>query len=155
VNASGGRTRPAARYLVGVSRGPTAPVVLFDGACTLCDGAVRLLLRLDRRAVFRVAPLGSAAAGALLSALPERPAALPDSVLLVDDAGLHTRSSAALRIARRLPWPWPWLAAVAWLVPGGIRDAAYDVVARHRHRWFGRRDACRLPTPEEAGRFLS
>lgn len=135
------------------SESPT-PVVLFDGYCNLCDGTVRFLLRHDRTGTLRFAPLDSAAARSLLAAHPSRPDPLPDSVLLVDGDGVHARSEAALRLARSLSPPWPWLARVARLVPRVARDAVYDQVARRRLRWFGRRDACRLPTPDEAARFL-
>lgn len=138
----------------GVPRDPATPVVLFDGYCNLCDGTVRFLLRRDRTGALRFAPLDSVAARALLAAQPTRPDPLPDSVLLVDVDGVHTRSEAALRIARYLSPPWPWLAWVARLVPRVARDAVYEQVARRRLRWFGRRDTCRLPTPDEAARFL-
>jgi len=72
---------------------------------------------------------------------------------LIDDDGVHTKSDAALRIAARLGWPWSWL-PVLRLVPRGLRDAVYDLIARHRYRWFGQADACRLPGPGDRDRFL-
>jgi len=131
-----------------------APVVLFDGYCNLCDGTVRFLLAQDRDAVLRFAPLQSEAAHALLASATHRPDPLPDSVLLVDQNGVHARSEAALRIAAHLRAPWPQLAAVARLVPRALRDRVYDLIAARRVRWFGRREQCRLPTPQEAARFL-
>jgi hypothetical protein len=64
------------------------------------------------------------------------------------------RSDAALLLARRLPWPWP-LWSIGWLLPRPLRDALYRFVARHRYRWFGRRESCMVPTPETASRFLA
>lgn len=64
------------------------------------------------------------------------------------------RSEAALAIARRLRFPWPLLAALARVVPRRLRDAVYDAVARRRTRWYGRLDACPLPSPEWGERFL-
>lgn len=133
---------------------PPERIVLFDGYCTLCDGAVRFILERDPAAVFRFAALQSEAAQARLRAAGA-PTVLPDSVLLLDPDGLHARSDAALRIARELRMPWPMLARLASLVPRRWRDALYDLVARRRYAWFGRRDTCRLPTPDEAARFLS
>ena len=115
---------------------------------------MRFLLSQDRSAVLRFAPLHTEAAHALLAAAPRRPDPLPDSVLLVDEHGVHARSEAALRIAAHLRAPWPQLAAVARLIPRALRDRVYDIIAARRVRWFGRRDECRLPTPQEAARFL-
>jgi len=133
-------------------RRPASSVVLFDGVCNLCNAAVRFVIERDPSARFRFAPLDSAAARALLQTAPA-PAALPDSIVLVDDEGVFTRSDAALRIARRLTFPWP-LAYVFILVPRVLRDALYEWIARHRYSWFGRRDTCMVPTPELRERFL-
>ncbi len=128
--------------------------MLFDGYCNLCNGAVQFIIARDPRAHFRFAALDAPAAVARLTRVaPVTP--LPDSVLLLDADGLHARSEAALRIARQLTSPWPLLARLARLVPRVVRDRVYDVVARNRLRWFGRRDACMVPTPELQSRFLS
>jgi predicted DCC family thiol-disulfide oxidoreductase YuxK len=128
------------------------PLVLFDGVCNLCHGAVRFVIARDPRARFEFASLQSEVARERLRAAGA-PDPLPDSIVLVDEAGVHVRSTAALRIARRLAFPWP-IAAVAYALPRALRDALYDVVARSRYRWFGRRESCALPTPELAARFL-
>ncbi len=78
---------------------------------------------------------------------------LPDSFVLVEDGRVFTRSEAALRIARRLGVPWS-LAYPLMVVPRPFRDWAYDVVARNRYRWFGKRETCRVPTPDLRRRFL-
>jgi predicted DCC family thiol-disulfide oxidoreductase YuxK len=81
------------------------------------------------------------------------PAAFLDNIILVEEGVFYARSIAALRIARRLSWPWPLLYG-AIIVPRPIRDFFNDWIARNRYRWFGKRDACRLPTPAERERFL-
>jgi predicted DCC family thiol-disulfide oxidoreductase YuxK len=130
------------------------PLVLFDGCCNLCNGAVQFIIARDPHARFRFAALDAPAAVARLARIaPVTP--LPDSVLLLDADGLHARSEAALRIARQLTTPWPLLARVARLVPRALRDRVYDLVARNRLRWFGRRDACMVPTPALQSRFLT
>lgn len=130
-----------------------APIVFFDGYCNLCNRSVAFIIERDRGERFRFASLDSATARARLASHAER-AALPDSVLLLDADGLHARSDAARRIARHLTMPWRWLAALSGLVPRVLRDAAYDVIARNRLRWFGRRDTCSIPTPSQQSRFL-
>jgi predicted DCC family thiol-disulfide oxidoreductase YuxK len=63
------------------------------------------------------------------------------------------KSTAVLGMLRHLPWPWSWL-AVGRVVPRSLRDRLYDLLARHRYRWFGRRETCMLPTPDTRARFL-
>jgi predicted DCC family thiol-disulfide oxidoreductase YuxK len=127
-------------------------VVLFDGVCTLCNGAVQFVIRRDPARRFQFAALGSPAAARILRDVGG-PASLPDSLVVVEDGRVYVRSTAALRIARRLRFPWPLLAALV-VVPTPIRDAVYDFVARHRYRWFGRKDACMLPPAGARDLFL-
>ena len=131
----------------------THPVLLFDGVCNLCHGVVRFVLDHDREARFRFAPLQSEVGRALLTRFALDPNAL-DTFVLVDATGAHTRSDAALRVARALGPPWSWVFALN-AIPRPLRDAAYDFIARHRYRWFGKKDACPLPRPEWCGRFLA
>ncbi len=126
------------------------PVVLFDGVCNLCHGAVGFIIRRDPGGVFRFAPLQSAQGAALLG---ERRAGLPDSLVLVEHGRVYTQSTAALRIARRLRQPWP-LAAGLIVLPRALRDWVYAWVAGNRYRWFGRRAVCELPSPGAGDRFL-
>ena len=132
------------------------PVVLFDGHCNFCNGAVRWTATRDPLARLRFAPLRSPAARrAVERADPLLDfGALPDSIVLVDRAGVHTASAALLRIARRLRFPYPALSRLAIIIPRPLRDAAYRAFARRRYRWFGRTDECPLPPPEIAVRFL-
>ena len=130
------------------------PVVLFDGVCNLCNRAVVWLLEHDREQRLLFASLQSeAAAEVLRGAGVTDLEVLPDSIVLVDAEGVHVRSTAALRIGAMLGFPFS-LGRVGWLVPRALRDAVYAYVARHRYRWFGRREVCMRPTPEWTARFL-
>jgi predicted DCC family thiol-disulfide oxidoreductase YuxK len=124
-------------------------VLLFDGVCNLCNGFVRFIIERDPARRFQFAPLQSDAARRLLQAAP-----LPDSLVLVEDGRFFVRSAAVLRVARGLRFPWS-LAYVFVAVPRPLRDWVYDIVARNRYGWFGRRDVCMVPTPELKARFLS
>jgi predicted DCC family thiol-disulfide oxidoreductase YuxK len=133
---------------------PGHPVILFDGVCNLCNAFVNFVLDRDPTAQFHFASLQSPGAAALLAerGLPA-PAAEPDSIVLIDGDRVYERSTAALRIARRLRGPIRVL-SVFMVVPRPLRDLVYRFVARYRYRWFGRRDMCRVPTPELRARFL-
>ncbi len=128
------------------------PIILFDGVCNLCHGAVRFVIRRDPDATLRFAPLESGLARRLVRerAGHEAPG---DSILLIDEGELYQRSDAVLRIAARLRPPWPAIALLR-AVPRPLRDAVYDYVARNRYRWFGRKQSCPTPDPEMRDRFL-
>jgi predicted DCC family thiol-disulfide oxidoreductase YuxK len=112
--------------------------VVFDGHCGLCTRLVKWAARLDRRGAFRFEPLESEA-GAALSREHGVDPTRPHTILLVKDGRAWYRSDAVLEIARELPWV-RWPARLAALVPRRLRDRAYGFVARHRYRWFGRRE---------------
>lgn len=127
-------------------------IVLFDGYCNLCDGAVRFIIDHDRAGRIRFASLQSEPGQALLEGFGHA-AAAPESIVLVDGDRLYERSDATLRIAALLDAPWS-AARVLLAVPRPLRDSVYRFVARNRYRIFGKRDACRIPTPSESARFL-
>jgi len=128
------------------------PVVLFDGVCNLCNGSVQFILKRDPQGRFRFASLQSEPGRRLMTEHGLDPDAL-SSVVVVEEGRVWKESSAALRIARHLPGAWKLL-RVFTLVPRPLRDAAYRLIARNRYRWFGKMEACWLPTPELKGRFL-
>jgi predicted DCC family thiol-disulfide oxidoreductase YuxK len=130
-------------------------VVLFDGVCNLCNGFVQFVIPRDSDGYFRFAPLSSEAAAHVLSTARDarHGGPLVDSIVLVEDGVAHVRSAAALRIARRLGFPWV-LGYGLMIVPRPFRDAIYDLVARRRYRWFGRRETCMVPGPGTRDRFL-
>lgn len=140
------------------------PVVLFDGTCNFCDGAVQFVIDHERGSDLKFAALQSDAGRDLLErvASPEEARLLqhgatgdgdPDSMALVEGGRVYTHSSAALRMARYLRWPWRGL-GVFIVVPRFVRDMVYRWIARNRYRWFGKTDTCRVPTPELRARFL-
>ncbi len=128
-------------------------VILFDGVCNLCNGSVNFVIERDPGGIFRFAPLQSDVARDLLSRAGLAAEEL-DSIVLIEGDEAWIESTAALRIASRLSGLWPLL-AVFRIVPRFLRDAVYQWVARNRYRWFGRKEACMVPTPELRERFLA
>jgi predicted DCC family thiol-disulfide oxidoreductase YuxK len=122
---------------------PVSPVVLFDGYCNLCSRSVAFILRRERSDVFRFASLQSEYAQGLLERMGIGDEA-PDSVILVEGDRWYTRSTAALRITRKLRRLWPLVYGLV-IIPRFIRDPLYDWIARNRFRWFGRRQTCFVP----------
>jgi predicted DCC family thiol-disulfide oxidoreductase YuxK len=127
-------------------------VILFDGVCNLCNGFVQFVIARDPARRFQFASLQSDAAQRRLEGA-DIAADVPDSIVLLEEGRLFTRSTAALRIARRLRFPWS-LAFALIAIPRPVRDGVYNLVARNRYRWFGTRETCMIPTPELEERFL-
>ena len=127
------------------------PVLFFDGVCGLCNRFVDFTMTRDHARRIRFSPLQGETARARLE--PHDIASL-DSVVLLDEEGAHRRSAAVVRVLRHFSLGWRILAGVLWLIPRPLRDLGYKLVAANRYRMFGKKDACRLPTPDERSRFL-
>lgn len=130
----------------------SSPIILFDGVCNLCNSSVNFIIDHDPKQQFRFASLQSEVAQNILSQFKNTSHGL-DSVVLWENDRIYFKSTAALKIAARLSGMWP-LMNVFWIVPTVIRDNAYDFIAKNRYKWFGRQDACRMPSPELKNRFL-
>lgn len=133
----------------------TPAVVLFDGVCNLCNGAVNFIIDRDPKGKLKFASFQSEAGKGVLRehGLPV-PEGDPTSIVLVIGEKTYDGSGAALRIAARLNFPW-FLFAVFLIVPWFLRDLGYYIIAKNRYRWFGKGDSCRVPTPELKARFLT
>jgi predicted DCC family thiol-disulfide oxidoreductase YuxK len=127
-------------------------IVLFDGTCAFCERAVRFIARRDPAGYFRFGASQSPAAQALLAryGLTRE---TTRSLVLIENGKTYLRSTASLRIARRLGVPWRWAGALL-IVPVSIRDAVYRVVAAIRHRVAGSANACEIPPVEIRDRII-
>ena len=130
----------------------TAPVIFFDGVCNLCNASVQFIIRHDKKRIFRFASLQSAVGQYLLKEnnLAEKHF---DSFILYENQNIYTRSTGALKCANYLSPPWSWLYIFIW-VPRFIRDGIYSWISKNRYRWFGKKEACWLPSPELKNLFL-
>ena len=127
------------------------PLFIFDGVCVLCSSGVRWLIRRDPKARFRFATAQSPLGRAIYA---HYGIDMQETYLLLDEGRVHVKSDGYLRIAPSLGGFYRALAVLARLVPRALRDAAYDIVARHRYRWFGKTEYCALIPPELKERVL-
>lgn len=127
-------------------------IILFDGVCNLCNGAVQFVLKRDKEGIFKFASLQSDAGRKLLEAHGLQGDHFKSFVYICNDK-VYTRSEAALKVAAQLSYP---IRLLSWfiIVPEFIRDFVYDLIARNRYKLFGRKNECMLPTPELKQRFL-
>ncbi|WP_102347500.1 thiol-disulfide oxidoreductase DCC family protein [Bacillus sp. Marseille-P3661] len=126
-------------------------VILFDGDCNFCDQSVQFILKTESSGYFKFASLQGKYADELLRAY--RIPSNVDSLILIEDGRYYLKSTAALRISRKLKFPWRFL-FVFVLIPARIRDILYDLFAKNRYKWFGKKMSCLVPSPEIRKRFL-
>ncbi len=129
------------------------PILFFDGVCNLCNRWVQLVLKNDKKGQLVFASLQSRYGQRVQDELRKQYGSVPDSLVLYYKNKFYIRSSAALKTAKLMGGAWALL-ATGFIVPGFIRNAVYDWVARNRYKWYGRKDACMIPTPELKARFL-
>ena len=110
------------------------------------------MIRQDKKGVLKFAPLQSAAGQKELKTFGLSQKDL-QTFLLIQNGKVYQQSSAALQVARYFSWYWQWV-QVLWLVPRPVRDAVYRFVVPNRYRWFGKKDACMVPSPHLLQRFL-
>lgn len=126
------------------------PIIFFDGVCGLCNRTVDFLIRHDKERLFIFAPLqGETASKILATSLTDE----PDTIVCKDGQKLYYKSEAVLHILIKIGGIWR-LAALGYIVPKFIRDFFYDIVANNRYKVFGKKESCRLPSPEERKVFL-
>lgn len=128
-------------------------LVLFDGVCNLCNNSVQFIIRNDKENIFMFAPLQGKTGKEVISKF-NIDTSRTDSILLYSkEKGISVKSTAALRIANRLSFPINVL-TIFLIIPNFIRNWVYDLIARKRYKWFGKQDACMIPTPELKSKFL-
>jgi predicted DCC family thiol-disulfide oxidoreductase YuxK len=128
------------------------PVILFDGVCNFCNASINFIIQHDKKKVFRFAPLQSQAGQKLLQHY-NLPTENFGSFLLIEKGIVYQKSTASLKVYRKLSWFWKWT-QMGWLAPKFLRDAVYDLIARNRYKWFGKKEACMVPSSDVRNRFL-
>lgn len=128
-------------------------IILFDGVCNLCNNAVNIIIDHDKNDVFRYASLQSQLGQQLTSERGIDTSKI-DSIILIDPGNAYyIKSTAALQIAKHLSGGYRLLSNFLFL-PEGFRNLVYDFIAKNRYKWFGKKDNCRIPTPELKNKFL-
>jgi predicted DCC family thiol-disulfide oxidoreductase YuxK len=125
-------------------------VIYFDGVCGLCNGFVDFIMKIDQEGKFKFSPLQSEFAQANL---PSEYTASLDSVVVQIDGKIFRKSKAVFAVLKKLGGPWVLVGAIG-VLPEALLNRAYDLVAENRYKIFGKKETCRLPTPEERTRFV-
>ncbi len=128
-------------------------IILFDGVCNFCNFWVNFIIYRDKDDIFKFAALQSEAGQKLLQEYKLNVSDFDTFVLIVNDKHF-TKSTAALKISKNLK-SFVKLLYPLIILPRPIRDFFYDLIAKNRYKFFGRRDICRIPTEEERDKFLN
>lgn len=130
-------------------------LIVFDGVCNLCNSSVLFVIKRDSKNHFLFAPLQSEIGHSIIESF-EIDTDKTDSILLYTPSNhtLKIKSSAALNIAKKLGFPTN-LAAVFLIIPSFLRNWIYDIIAKHRYQWFGKKETCMIPTPELQAKFIN
>jgi predicted DCC family thiol-disulfide oxidoreductase YuxK len=128
-------------------------IILFDGVCNLCNNAVNFIIEHDKKDVFRFASLQSEIGKELTSKRGIDPEVIDSIVLIEPGVAYYQKSTAALEISKELSGGYSFLSYLS-IFPEVLRDGIYDLIANKRYKWFGKKDACMIPTRELKAKFL-
>ena len=129
-------------------------IILFDGVCNLCNSSINYVIDKDTHDEFRFVALQSNLGKELQNYLGINSDDLDSIILYIPNEAYYVKSTAALQIISRFSGVWKF-ATVFKIIPTGLRDFIYDYVAKNRYKWYGKKDQCRIPTPELNAKFLS
>ncbi len=128
--------------------------ILFDGVCNLCNSTIRFVIKHDGKDLFRYAALQSEIGRKLVSEHNIDTSNVDSIILIEPGIAYYTKSDTALKIGRSFGGLWKLMVVFTW-IPVSFRNIIYDLIAKNRYRWFGKRDACMVPTPELRNKFLT
>lgn len=130
-------------------------LILFDGVCNLCNSSVLYVIKRDKKNIFLFSPLQSNVGKQIIQKFDINTKNV-DSIIIYnpEKESIHYKSTAALKIASQLGFPTNLL-SIFLIIPSFIRNWVYDFIAKNRYKWYGKKDACMIPTPELKSKFLT
>ena len=126
-------------------------IIFFDGVCNLCQSSVLYLIKSDKKKILKFSSLQSDYAKGIL---PKSELVCIESIIFLNDNKLYKKSTAILKLAKILGG-WHNILLIGYCIPAYLRDKLYDIVAKNRYKWFGKKDKCMVPTKELHNRFLT
>lgn len=128
-------------------------IILFDGVCNYCNDKINFIIKHDNKDVFRFVALQSEKGQEIINYLGVNPSI--DSIILYEPGvAYYVKSEAAFQILKELKAPYQWILLLNF-IPNSVKDLVYDYIARNRYKWYGKKEACMIPTEEIKNKFLS
>lgn len=128
-------------------------IILFDGVCNLCDASVQFIIKNDKNDVFRFVAIQSELGQKLIKYLGVDTSKTDSIILYEPGIAYYFKAEAALRIAKELR-SWHSILYIFINIPNFIKNGVYDFIAKNRYKWYGKKEACMIPTPELKSKFL-
>ena len=129
-------------------------IVLFDGVCNLCDRSVQFIIKHDKKDEFRFATLQGEIGNSLMQKRNIDTSRIDSIILIEPGVAFYTKSDAALQIGMHLKG-YRTISKLLYLISSKLRDIVYYIVACNRYKWYGKKEACLVPTPELKAKFLA
>lgn len=129
-------------------------IILFDGVCNLCNSSVQYVIKRDKSHTYRFAALQSEIGKKLVDERGIDTSQIDSIILIEPGVAYYTKSTAALKIAQSFGGVWQLTSVFEW-IPEKIRDWVYDYIAKNRYKWYGKKEVCMVPSPENNERFLT
>ncbi len=127
-------------------------VIVFDGECVLCSSFMRFVLKHDHANTFKFLTAQSAKGEALYTHFDLKPDDYETNLVFIEGQ-LYEKSAAFFAVMNQLGWPWRIVSPIRF-VPAGVRDSAYNMIARNRYKLFGKLRSCIVPDENLKARFL-
>ena len=128
-------------------------IILFDGVCNLCDSAVQMISKHDKKDVFRFVALQSDLGQKIIKHLGIDTQKIDSIILYQPGFAYYYKSEAALEIAKNLGGIF-YIASQFSVLPTSFTNRIYDYIAKNRYKWYGKKEACLIPTKEIQAKFL-
>ena len=128
-------------------------IILFDGVCNLCDASVQFIIKHDAKDIFRFVAIQSELGQEFIKYLGIDTSKTDSIILYEPGIAYYYKAEAALRITRELK-SWHSILYGFMFIPDGIKNSVYDYIAKNRYKWYGKKEACMIPTPELKAKFL-
>jgi len=128
-------------------------IILFDGVCNLCESSIQLVIKHDDKDIFRFVAIQSELGQEIINYLGIDTSKTDSIILYEPGIAYYFKAEAALKIAQQMKGFYPMLTVFSFF-SDGLKNWVYDYVAKNRYKWYGRKEACMLPTPELKAKFL-
>ena len=127
-------------------------IIIYDGLCNFCNGAVNFIIKRDSKHIFKFAPMQSDIAQDLILKYQIQEVGY-DTLILIKNGKCYVRTNAALEITKDLDGFW-FILSIFKIIPSSVRDYFYRLFARNRYQLFGKQTTCIVPSKEVRDRFL-
>ena len=128
-------------------------IILFDGVCNLCESSVQFIIKRDKKDIFRFVAIQSELGQKIIKHIGIDISKTDSIILYLPGKAYHYKAEAALLIAKELSGIYSVLGYLGF-IPNSIKNTVYDYIAKNRYKWYGKKDACMIPTPELKAKFL-